>query len=174
MEVQDNKPVMTVEQLKATPEFSAITPAQRTFVLFYLETSNGRDAIRAAYPLTKKRPESYLSQLLGKTLSAPNVRAALSVYFGWSDRTKFLADLDAQLRKAKGADKVSLMALKAKLLGLVSSDIDCGILTTPPANSNREQKPQVEPISAARGDIHAEVAPKPVYDEMSRRIFHHD
>lgn len=165
--VQDNKSVMTVTAFKSTKEFAALTPAQRIFALSYLEHGDGREAIKAAYPLTRKRPEAYVSQLLGKTLSAPNIRAALSRYFGWDDRTKFLADLDAQIHRAKkgSGNLVSLMALKAKLLGLVSSDLDCGIIANP-ADARHEARTPADPMPAARGDYQDT-------DPMSRRIFGH-
>jgi hypothetical protein len=174
--MQDNRPAMTVEAFRSTPAFSALTPAQRVFALFYVEHGDGRAAICAAYPLTKKRPAAYTSQLLGKLLSAPNVRAALGAYFGWSDRTKFLADLDAQIHRAKTGSPVlfSLLALKSKILGLTDS-------VTVTVAQQAAETPETPRVTAA-DDLKIEVAPRINVPKsgiegemaaMSKRIFGH-
>jgi hypothetical protein len=111
-----NRPVMSLEAFQKTSEYLALSDLQRAWILKLVTTGDIRQATVESYPKAKRLGQQYISQLGAKNLASPHVRAALARYYGWDDKQKFLADLDAQIRRSKSADRAPLLALKAKVM----------------------------------------------------------
>ena len=127
--VQENH--ISLSELHETPEFKSLTANQQNWFDRYATTGDPRRATVESYPRAKKLGPAYTSQLMQKLLSAPRVRAVLACYWQLDGRQKFLADLEIDIRRAKGSDKASLQMVRAKVLGLVPGD-DASILAAEP------------------------------------------
>lgn len=130
---ENNTPAMSLDNFKKTAEYLALSDLQRTWIVKLIMTGDVRQATVESYSKAKRLGSNYITQLGSKNLASPHVRNALSTYYGWDDKQKFMADLEANIRTAKGADKVSLLSLKARMLGLVSGD-DSALSAPKPAS----------------------------------------
>lgn len=168
------KPPMTLEQLKATPEFLLLTSAQQTFVLNYVTTNRAVDAAKIAYP-KKARDQQYISVVVFKLFDSPRIQSALAKYFGWSEKEQFIRKLQRQVQRLDGLAQVQALALLGKATGALPSDVQLPIVTvgagTQAPESAHEGRTPADPMSTAKGEIHAEVAPKPTYDPFSEKMF---
>ena len=162
-----------LEEIHQTEEYKGLTSQQQNWFNLYAASGDPRQATIDAYK-TAKKPQAYQVQLTQKLLSAPRIRAVLAKFFQWDSREVFMRDLESQIRRAKGATKVGLISLQAKLLGLLPVDatIDAGTF-----GSAHAVETPADPAVTGKGDIHAEVAPKPARitprtaeDEQSERF----
>ena len=107
---------ITLAELHESSEFKSLTTNQQRWFDIYAASGDPRAAVIEAYPRAKKLGQNYQSQLTQKLLSAPRVRAVLAQYWQWDAKQIFLSDLDAQIRRAKSADRAPLLALKARVM----------------------------------------------------------
>lgn len=114
------KGVITREELHASPQFLACTKMQQHWLdLVAFENVAPNQATSVAYNATDP---VYCSMLTGKILSSRNIREALALVYGYSEKEKFLQGLEFDIRRSKGVARVAARQLFARVSGLIESE----------------------------------------------------
>jgi hypothetical protein len=103
---------MSIAEFLKTPEWARLSVNQKFWVRSYLESDDPILAAQMSYPdvaLYNIRTFSY------KVLGQAKIKAALNRYFNRSERDIYLAGLERDIRRAKGAAKLKLQMRFAEL-----------------------------------------------------------
>jgi hypothetical protein len=109
-------PAMTIDTLRQSPVWKRLSPQQQVLLVEYLsaglaqgnyDIAAAERAVKIAYP--KVRDKRVWTSRMGKN---PRIRAVLAFYFGDSELTVTLKEIQLLIRrtKRKGAPLVTLLA----------------------------------------------------------------
>jgi hypothetical protein len=118
------KALLTIEQLRQSPEFLACTAKAQTWIIALVESGSRFDykaATLAAYDCKSPRQAQIFSHAIRKW---PSIRRVLALYLGLSEKDQFLEDLQQTIRHAPEGSiaKVKAMSLFARLKFCVGED----------------------------------------------------
>jgi hypothetical protein len=113
---------MTKEAFHSTQSYLALTTRQRAWVDTFIDSQDAAMATKTAYG--DNRDESYRAMLTRKVETSSKVIAALDVFYQRSEKDRFVRDLRLNIQNSTGIARVESQKLLAKVLGLVSSDVE--------------------------------------------------
>ena len=110
------KPPLTLDELRLTPEYAALTPKMKLFIDAYVESRGDiLDAVHEAYVCKSPREEKIVSWQI---MRHPKIIAVIEVWTNKDEKEIFLDNLKDLLRqKDVPQEKVRLMELHARLMG---------------------------------------------------------
>ena len=111
-----SKPPLTLDELRITPEYAALTTKMKIFVDAYIESHGDViDAIQEAYKCKGPREEKIVKWQI---MRHPKIIAVLEAWSNKDEKEIFLENLKAHLRlKDVSLTKVRLMELYATMMG---------------------------------------------------------
>lgn len=142
-----NPRVITEAEFHASREYRALTDRQRKWVDIVFRENDPERATREAFDVTAN--DAYAKMLQGKLETSPRVRAAIHLFYGYTEREAFLQDLKTDLRRSKPGStaRTKFAAMYAKLaFGVEPEDPE-----TPAADS--------EPTTAESGAVSVQKFP---------------
>lgn len=95
-----------------SPEWCALSPQRKIFVVAFLATKNAQFATKCSHPNVNQK---VLRQMSYQNRHSRKVQAALATFDGRTDRDDFLDELKATIEASTGIAKADLMRLYANL-----------------------------------------------------------
>ena len=111
---------MSPDEFEKSLEFSLLTPAEREFVVMFIETRDINKSVLAAYPRAVNQ-----TRLRAHLLNNRRVNAALNAWFGkpqivpLTPKEEAIAGLKSDIRRLKGTARVQAKRLLFQLEGII-------------------------------------------------------
>jgi|HubBroStandDraft_1064217.scaffolds.fasta_scaffold241636_2 hypothetical protein len=110
-----NPRVITPAEFHASREYRTLTDRQRKWVDIVVTSNDPERATAEAFGATAN--DAYAKMLQGKLETSPRVRAAIHLFYGYTEREVFLQDLKTDLRRSRPGSiaRTKFAAMYAKL-----------------------------------------------------------
>lgn len=110
----------TMEDLHSHPKFLACTPSQQKFLVEYTKTKDPIRAVEFGYGADGS--DRYKRMWSQRLLHHGNTAAVLDWFFGRTEKDRFLAELQRDIKKLDGVALQRARALYARVAGLISDE----------------------------------------------------